>query len=212
MKRECSFIVAAAGIVSLWLSTQPVRADLMNGTFDTGLSGWSITSGIVQHALAGGDGKARFVQDDNNFDPSSTLSQPFTLNPGSLTLSFERQMQSIFVGGETDTFTASLLDSIGNPLVAIAGETHFYSLDSAGAEHTAATGVSVFGNTVSLDVSSWANSNVTLVFSLAHDYTDALQTSVLVDNVAVSVVPVPGAGVLAGLGLGLAGWRLRRRD
>jgi len=40
---------------------------------------------------------------------------------------------------------------------------------------------------------------------------DGISTSVAIDNVQVSAVPVPGAVVLGSLGVGFAGWMLRRR-
>lgn len=210
MKKECRLIMAAACAVLFQVSMQPALADVTNGTFDTDLSGWNVESGVVLHELVGGDGKALFKQDDDDEDPSSILSQPFTLDPLSLTLSFDREMES-FVPGETDTFTASLLDSSDNPLVSYSGETYFYSLNSQSPpiEETA-TGVTVTGNTVSLDVSSWAGDDVKLLFALEHEYDDQF-TSVLVDNVSVSLVPVPGAFVLGSLGLCFAGWRFRKR-
>ena len=98
---------------------------------------------------------------------------------------------------ETDIFTASLNNG-----------TPFYTLSST---DLIAAGVTSFAQTFTYDVSSFIGAGpVKLEFNLAHDYTDVWDTTVLLDN--VELVPIPGALVLGTLGLGLAGWKLRRRE
>ena len=210
VRRNCSKFVVAAGIVCLLLSAESALADpLKNGDFESGLSEWTVAP---DGSVVPDSGAALFLPDNpDNTSPysNSTLFQEFTLDHQSLILSFEMDMYTSGTG-ETDTFTATLLDldNMGNPIGSVSSGSHFYSLNSSGDEDKA-TGVSVIGNTVSLCVSSWANSNVKLVFNLQHDYSDDLWTTVLLDNVAL--VPVPGAVLLGSIGLAYSGLRLRRR-
>ncbi len=194
LKRSCLKSVVAASVVSLLVLAQSAHADLMNGEFIDNLSPWTVdpTGAVLWiDADAADDGEALFIPDDQELYPESTLSQIFTLDPESLTLSFDFVMDII---AETDIFTASLLDDQGDALGPFSDEADFfYFLDSKGEEHKAAE-VVVTGDTVSLDVSSWAGEEVKLVFNLQHDYTDGEDTYVSLDNVAVSIIPAPGDG------------------
>jgi len=224
IKKSC-FTSIFAGFVALLVLAESAGADLANGEFIDDLSPWIVSplivggdNGVVWiDGDADGDGEAKFIPDlaDSPSWDDSTLSQIFTLDPQSLTLSFDFRMGT--VGDETDIFTASLLDTtvLENPLVFVSGETYFYYFDSVAFENKATeVFVSVIDNirTVSLDVSTWASEEVKLVFNLEHDYTEAVDTEVYLDNVGVSLVPVPGALVLGSIGLSLAGcWLGKRR-
>jgi hypothetical protein len=61
-----------------------------------------------------------------------------------------------------------------------------------------------------LDVSNWAGYDVLLSFDLWGGL-DGMQTTVSLDNVNVSVIPAPGALLLAFIGTGLVGWLRRSR-
>lgn len=215
-RRNCVKFIVAASIICFLVSVQPIRANLVNGQFTHDFTGntdphldWSVEQGVVQHVLVGGDGKAQFIPGTlSNPYSNSTLSQAFTLHPQSLILSFDRDME--ILGGETDTFKAWLLDSNGNSLVSVPNGTGYFYLLNSSYNEDIVSGMSVIGNTVSLNVSSWSNSDVKLVFDLNHEY-EGLETKVFLDNVAVSVVPIPGAVFLGSIGLGYSGLRLRRR-
>ena len=216
MKKESYIIIVAAIVVSLWISTQPVQADLVNGEFINNLNPWIVApDGPVMWVDEDldGDGGAFFIQDAAGVLSDSTLSQGFQLDPLSLTLSFDFLMDVVWTngnGGETDTFTVSLLDASDAPLINVSGQQYFYSFNSNYTEDLA-TGVVVTGNTVSLDVSGLVSQDVTLKFNLHHEYGDSQDTTVLLDNVAVSVIPAPGAVLLGSIGLSLSGWKLRKR-
>jgi len=180
---------------------------LQNRDFSAGLSGWTVEFGDVTD----GGGYALFQEDA--FDLSSTLSQEFTLPVLALTLSFEMLMETVGEEPEepeTDWFTASLLDSLGDPLFPFLGETYFYSLSSDNDEEIG-EGVSVIDNRISLDdVTSLGDEQVKLVFELVPD-DDDLETTVILDNVEVSVIPAPGAILLASIGVALVGLLRRGR-
>lgn len=191
-------------VVLLLVSTQSAPAELTNGDFSNDFTlntdptkDWFVESGIVKHWV---DNMANFVEDDDKA-LNSTLSQIFTLDPLSLELSFDVVMPGVF-GGETDKFTASLLNpTTQEALISIFGKTYFYYLDSGDVVDD--TLVTVTGKkTISLDVSSWANQEVKLVFNLEHEYDDGKETNVFLDNVSVSLVPVPGAFMLGCIGIG----------
>ncbi len=197
----------SAGILLLFLLTGAVWAapTLQNGDFSNGLEGWDVEFGTVTD----GGGFAYFQEDD--WDASSTLSQTFTLPDLALELSFDVWMESVPGGPDDpwawpDEFTASLLDpDTFDPLIANPGYTEFFYLDNTGVVETVATYV---GNTVTLDVSGLAGQNVFLAFDLWGGY-DGMNTTVGVDNVSVSVIPAPGALLLAGIGTCIVG-KLRR--
>ncbi|MCX5636147.1 MAG: hypothetical protein NTX52_00435 [Planctomycetota bacterium] len=137
---------------------------------------------------------ARFGPDEEEVLQHSTLSQIFTMDAGSRTLSFDLVMG--IGGGETDVFTAYLLNPLTNaPLIFIDGKDYFFSLSSDGDIEKDEL-VSVTGDTISLDVLGLAGSDVKIVFDLAHEYGDGADTYAFLDNVNVSLIPAPGAFLL----------------
>jgi len=196
MKKECRLSIAVGAVLVLIL-IQPALADVTNGTFDTDLSGWTVDP---SNSVIPDSGAALFFQTSTDH---SVLSQEFLIDPLSLTLSLDVVMNVEGEGGaETDHFTAKLLDELDQPVAPISLEGYFARLDGG----TAGT----FSDTFNVPVSSLIGQEVTLILDLFHD-DDDFETTAIVDNVSVSVVPVPGAVVLGSLGLGLAGWRLRKR-
>ncbi|MBA7656029.1 hypothetical protein ES703_63942 [subsurface metagenome] len=207
MSGKIRFNIPVVFAVLLLMPQSLVLADLVNGDFSAGLSGWTLEWGTVTD----GGGYALFEEDA--FDLSSTLSQEFTIPALALELSFDVQMFAV-PGGSSDpfawpdAFTATLYNDpvnlvplISNPLV-----DDFYYLDNTGWEETVAT---VSGNTVSLDISSLAGLDAYLVFDLWGS-DDGWLTSVNVDNVDISLVPTPSALLLGliGMGTGVLGlWR-----
>lgn len=200
----CLFAVLVAGASA--------SADLipLNGDFSDGLSHWLVEFGDVTD----GGGYAFFQEDPDSL--SSTLSQEFTIPSAALRLSFDLQMLGV-PGGDSDpsawpdAFTASLLDaSTLDPLISWDPfVTEFFLLENTGAMETSA-GMTVIGDTVTLDVSSWAGQDVLLSFDLwASD--DGMTTTVNLDDVRVSVVPLPAGALLGVLGLvsGLMGLHFR---
>ncbi|MBN1362190.1 MAG: hypothetical protein JW993_16460 [Sedimentisphaerales bacterium] len=190
----------------------PAYADitLQNGDFSSGLAGWTVEWGDVTD----GGGYALFQEDA--FDISSTLSQQFTLPLGAQLLSFDLTLSA---EGDRDpfawpdAFTASLLDAATfDPLITWDPfVTEFFLLENTGAMETSA-GMAVAGNTISLDVSSWRGQDVLLSFDLWGSY-DGMTTTTHLDNVDVSVVPLPSAVLLAivGLGSSIIGLPLKRK-
>jgi hypothetical protein len=188
--RRFKFIVSEI-IIFLLLSCQPVLAELTNGDFSSGLSGWTVENGDVTD----GGGYALFQEDAFFF---SILSQEFTLGPGAQILSFDIIMTTepdadfvpdSFYTPWPDAFTVSLLDpATSTPLIwTVSGLTDFYYGDNSGYVETVAT---VTGNTISLDVSALVGQSVYLVFdSLGND--DGSWTSVALDNVNVEYDTAP---------------------
>lgn len=177
-----------------------------NGDFSAGLTDWTVEYGTVTD----GGGFALFEEDA--FELSSTLSQVFTLSAGAQVLSFDIVFDSALGGDDfgfpPDAFTASLLDPLTwDPLFFNPTYTEFYYQDNTGIVETVAD---ITGNTVSLDVSSMAGyGDVLLSFDLWGG-DDGMITAASIDNVSVSVIPAPGALLLAGLGASLVG-AVRRR-
>jgi hypothetical protein len=208
MKKKSHLKSLAFCVVVVLCTALPGFSGITNGDFSTlDLSGWTVEFGTVTD----GGGYALFEEDLS--DLSSTLSQQFTIPALALELSFDLWM-SAEAGGDydpfswPDAFTASLLDPVTfDPLISNPGVTEFYYLDNTGYEETVGT---VSGSTVSLDVSNWAGYDVLLSFDLWGGL-DGMQTTVSLDNVNVSVIPAPGALLLAFIGTGLVGWLRRSR-
>jgi hypothetical protein len=124
-----------------------------------------------------------------------------------MTLSFDLTMET--GEGETDVFTASLLNPLTNaPLISLSGKNYFFSLSSNGVIEDDL--VTVTGDTYGLDVFGITVSNVKIVFDLAHEY-DETDTYAFLDNVNVSLIPAPGAFVLGSIGIAFVSWLRRRR-
>lgn len=197
MKKDLNLTIAVLSVLLSLVAAQPTPADIANGDFSFDISvpgnGWDPPAGPVDWVDWSEDAPAAYFHPDGTAG-QSTLSQTITVASGFSVLSFDVVMETEFLGGgETDVFTASL------------GSTELYSLSSS--DLTA----SRFEETITRDVSSFiGQGQVALVFKLAHDNSvgDPV-TTVLLDN--VELVPVPGAFVLGGLGLSLAGWGLRKR-
>jgi len=200
MKKECSLIMAAAGVLLFSVSIQPAQADLTNGDFSADISilgnGWDMIAGPVNWSV---DVPAAFFWPDGAA-ANSTISQMITVDRAFPWLSFDVLMET---GGhpETDVFTASL-DGVD-----------MYRLSSS---DVIGMGLSSFAETWTCYVPACIGPigpdpvEVTLEFNLAHNNSpDDPETTVLLDN--VTLTPVPGAFLLGSLGLGIAGWRLRRR-
>ena len=208
--RDCLRCIGVAMTVVAFVSLTAF-ADLVpqNGDFSDGLNHWTVEYGSVTN----GGGLALFQEDPGFL--TSTLSQQFiTIPAGATQLSFDVLMSAV-PGGDTDpfaapdAFTASLLNPLTlDPLVFNSGYSDFFYMDNTGGLETIAA---VSGSMVALDVSGLAGLDAYLVFNLVAGE-DGMTTTVNLDNVNVSVVPLPGAVILGLLGLtsGLISLRIKR--
>ena len=205
MNKPSNLMLIVAGVLSFWVLTQPVLADLYNGDFSENLDGWTVDEGVVDWSSPG---VAKFSPDNDNEPIYSTLSQQFELNELALTLSFDFVMNVVGPpNGESDIFMALLLDEAESPVSPMdpaEEKWHFYEME--------ASDEGSFSGMYTLDVWDLRGQEVELIFSLKHDYGDFLETTVLLDKVSVSLVPAPGAVLLGSIGLSCVGWKLRKRQ
>ena len=205
-RRIC--VVLAAGV--LFLAAGQVSADITNGDFSAGLTGWT-TAGPVSD----GGGYALF-EEDPLFGVTS-LEQEITIPAQALSLSFDYGLFSTPDGTSgyplPDRFSAYLLDAVTrNPLLSRPGLTDYFFEDRRGFGAFDSTIVTVAGGTVTLDLTSIAAGTDALVTFDLLGGDDGFATQATVDNVSVSLIPVPGAALLGVVGLASAGYRLRRRN
>jgi hypothetical protein len=179
-------------------STQPILADITNGDFsaDPPLWGWTVSDETFVYEY--GDRAFLTVEEWS----SSTLSQDeIKLESSDKWLSFEFEM----IGGsdETDEFTAAFGPSgtSPNPFYIFRSDDPRFDGDS-------------YLETVTFpltDLDTGPSHKYKLLFTLTNIHPDDTTSSVAIDNVRLSPVPVPGAVVLGSLGLSFSGWLLRRR-
>lgn len=209
----------------LILAAGSAQADLSNPSFETGtLMGWSTTipslasvSVVTGHtdSVPGAGGETSWAPTDgSNFalletggaDNFTQLYQSFTA-PAGYELTFDYFWDSGESGGAglfpvpwDDTGKGRLLSGVGP---GGATETTFFT-------HTVNTDPGEIWGTPWTSVSYTIPSagTYTLLFEVANFYDDARDSYLGVDN--AHVVPVQAAVLLGILGLGVAGWKLRR--
>jgi hypothetical protein len=199
------------------LSDPPYQDDFLADTISSGE--WSNTFGSVSW-----DGASNAVFAVNEGDNDAVLEQSFTLPGNAVTLRFGFTVTSTGTYDPVaapDALVAYLWDGGYAPLVNIPGYDEFYYLDHTGYEDlgpgvasTVAGGTGTYSGLVSLDVAAFAGLDVILEFDVLSGFgplgmLDGMDTTVAFDFAEV-VVPLPGAAVLALLGLSAAGLHWRR--
>ena len=189
MNRYGPSIISIIFILSiLFFPVCPAMAGLVNGDFsqDPPGTGWSYSSSGVDvysdSTAWDGNGLAVLYTYNESEATVSELSQDNVfLLPGETQMLFDIVMYKSQDTPETDTFRA------------IFG-TQVYILRTSDF-----TGP-VFSDTIVFDLSGLSAGPYTLTFQLENEY-DCVETSVLIDNVQFSPVPVPGAFLLAAIGM-----------
>ena len=218
-------------LLLLLLLASQASAGILNGDFSVAgtsqdpFAYWTTLSNFDRPSDGG-----EFAQFDSTeqTDPmlirSIHLAQSFSLDSGSLKLSFELKFSSIgtFLDGSVrDSFQVTLLH--GNSPLFPSNPSDpdnfpaFYSLDNNGesldANFVTSWGIGNGFKRITLDVSSRSPQTLVLDF-LLNGNGDGLDTSVQLDNVAISnvgVVPEPASFLIWAASLGIACvWQRRR--
>lgn len=177
---DTDLVVARTGSVEVLVHefTPALGSELVNGSFDAGLTGWTTTGPVTANG-----GEAEFREGSSLL---TSLSQTFTLPAGATALSFDITGWNLEdrSGEIPDAFEVSLLDDANNSVVATFrdGVTSFFNVAGDGTVRLA-DGVSFDGRTVTLDLSSVsAGTEVTLYFDLVGLPPEAISTA-RIDNV-----------------------------
>lgn len=201
-------------LAALSFANSAVAGSIVNGSFDTDLSGWAtVTSGGSTQweagaaVLAGGQGAnpfaASLVQGD---DGSFSFASPIILSAGNDLLKFDVGFTSLGVdaletpSGFTDNLTVTLYDA--NDITG-ASDALLASIDST------TLGVS----SIAIDLSAFIGRSVAFSFEF-NDENDGFDYSAAIDNVRFEASPVPVPPSVLFEGSALAGFAiasLRRR-
>jgi len=198
-----------AVLISLCITTLaiPARADLYveDGDFALSSTGFSASWGVggdaqVAPQTVAGDTFALFTEEAEVSDATTSLTQTIDNLSDTVTydISFDLSISSeIIPTNESDHFNV-LFD--GQSIYSWSNTGDEYVAQVQIDEHVAAT---VTAGSATAD----------LIFEFEADgFRKEILTSVKLDNVSMSVVPVPSAVLLGSFGLGVAGWRLRRKE
>ena len=199
------------------------NADLMNGGFESGLTGWNSTGtvqavpwefsrdflGLSQAPASGfwdpteGSYFASLWSTDSMGTNVSTLTQTFTTptfsTPAPYTLVFDYFYDFGDDFGIEDPARIYVMDSLGNSLLNM-------RINDPAVGTALATDVNIDWTTVSVILPTAGT--YTLGFEISDSF-GSFESYLGVDN--VNVVPVPGAFLLGAIGLSYASWRLRKR-
>ncbi len=185
-KLQSAFISIIVILSILFFPACPAMALITNGDFsqDPPGFGWAFSStgvDVFSDSTAWDDNGLASLYAD--FEEEASLSELYQENvfllPGESQLIFDLIMYKSEGTPETDTFTA---------MFGLEKYT-LLSSDFVGTEYS---------ETVAFDVTGWASGPYTLTFQLENE-PDGISTSVLIDN--VQFVPVPGAFLLAAIGM-----------
>ena len=188
-KSQNAFFPLISVFLLLLISTEPLTAAITNGFFsdDPPGVGWTFGANIdvtSDSTAYDGNGLAVLRPDDETEASTSHIYQDnIFLLPAETILSFDITMYKSDLGGDTDEFTASF-------------GTHQYTLSSSDIAGT------FYEETITFDLTGWAPGPYTLSFQLIND-PDDIFTAVGVDN--VTLIPAPGALILAAIGASLVG-------
>jgi len=207
MMKNIHRVIIFVGIF-LFLPAHSIIANITNPGFDDAdedgvIDGWANNELVSAFT----PGSVQFSPDDEEpLNHDSLLSQVFTFDPESQTLSFSVTLSYSI---ETGVFTAALLDPDTEvPLVYLPEDPdHFFTISSdqvpPGEERDFPC---------SLDISGLRGQQVKLVFDLNNDYLGMFDSYAILHDLHISVIPVPGAVVLGGIGACIVGWLRRRRS
>jgi hypothetical protein len=200
-------LLSSLMIASFALSNPASAASIINGNFDTDLSGWStVTNGgsgqwdAGKAILSTGSDVAAqssvLVQGD---DGLFSFSNPITLGAKDNLFKFDAVFSVLATdalesgGGFADNLQVWLYDSMDSSL-----DTRMATIDAA-----------TFNSSFSFDLSSFIGRSVAFSFEL-NDENDGFNSQVALNNVRIEPVPVPGALWMFVTGLfGLSGNWLR---
>lgn len=184
----------------------PSRADLVNGTFDTGTEGWTLLGvcDTPSYQTSGNPGGSVLLNDCGYYDSNPMIYQSVDdfIVGNSYVVSWETNLHSPYSGQSDDSFAVLLGESVGSLVSIYSGENLLYSW---------------VGDSVTF--TALANS---LVIAFAAEYTG--DYSYFIDNIAIDgtfggdspdvgqpTVSVPEPATLALFGLGLVGIAFVRR-
>ena len=221
-RRVCVFSTCVA--IALLAAESSLRADVMNGSFESGFTDWSQFNGQVVGSLPlQGSGTltptagASFAYAETSAVPFAFISQSgVDTGPLGSVLLFDYDFFTDEFAGSTanDAFVLTVTPETGPAVdipVASATTSTFVAGGPITAQNTAGydrhTGFAPF----IVDLTPFANQTVSLLFQVADGGNSTARSGFALDNVRLQAVPEPSTMVLLGTASFALVWQLRRR-
>ena len=210
MYRKCfsSHVKVVVLVLFLGLLATSVEGDLVKSTFDTDADGWSLSADHSWQSTGGNPGGYIHYID--------TVYYPWIIAPSKF-LGDWATMGAMSLTYEAKIFDTGNINTVGYYQVRIFGPggiAYWFGPPLNSSPVWVPINVPISESDWTVTLGSWDELLVDVTqLEIATAYYNNWYPQEItgIDNVSLNVIPVPGAVILGSLGLGFAGWKLRKR-